>query len=263
VCTACGDTFETREERHLPQPPTNVRKRNGVLEDFDVRKIRVSITKALVNPAARVPQSVIEGVLARIQDALAGGKAEISSRDIAKTILQELTTNQQIHAVSRIRYALATLGDNREAGGFATLEDLEGWLKTEWPQRDGKRPPQNRPATKPVTVVKRGDRSPETWSDEKLIRSIEVSARGRGDAQYVEQLALRTAARARDSLRHHTTVTAEQVGVEVMRALRNEPLAYLWYASRAKRFKSATQVWNELQDLLQEDQKETTANADT
>ena len=74
---ACKDkprehpTFKTHERPAVPSPPRWVVKRSGDRETFDRGKIRKSIGRALMNPTREVPGSVLDGVLTRVDTAMA------------------------------------------------------------------------------------------------------------------------------------------------------------------------------------------------
>ncbi len=240
-------SFATVERMNTFSSPTLVRKRDGRTEPFDLGKIRRSINKAMSNPTAPVPDSVVEGVLARVHAALAAGERELHSVYIGGIVLSELTNNSQVHAISRIRYALATLRNLPREGGFADLSDVKRWLESSWPNRESRPTRARPPVAKPVIV--RDESSDEPWDQGKLVASIRTAMKGRGAAGEMQVLAERTAGRVRRALRHQTIVTNVQVSTEVMRALRDDPLIYLWYASVFKRFRTAGEVWKEMEDL--------------
>lgn len=241
-------TFKTHERPVVPNPPRLVVKRDGRRQPFRRDKIRKSIGRALMNPTSVVPASVLEGVLTRVDAAMTGDeRSEITTEQVAQIVLDELTNNRQIYAISRIRYAMATVS-SLEHQQFTNLQQFRTWLKKEWPYREHKPLRQPERAKTPVTVRRaRGD---QAWDHDLLKESIAEAAKGRATATAVVDLAAEVADVVRDTLRGQVIVTSEQVATEVMRTLRTrDPLTYLWYASVHKRFRNATEMLQETEGL--------------
>ncbi len=243
--------FKTHERPVVPDPPRLVVKRDGRREPFRRDKIRKSISRALMNPTSVVPASVLDGVLTRVDAAMTvDERSEMPTEQVAQIILDELTNNRQVYAISRIRYAMAT-ATSLERQPFMDLKDFRTWLKREWPYREHKPLRQSNRADTPMTVRRvRGD---QAWDHDLLKESIAEAAKGRASATTVAELAAEVADAVRETLRGQVIVTSEQVATEVMRALRTrDPLTYLWYASVHKRFRNATEVLQEIEGLQEE-----------
>jgi transcriptional repressor NrdR len=85
-CSRCGHRFTTFERRE-PEP-LHVIKRNGERQRFDRTKLRAG----LLNAAHKRPVSAsdIEGIVDRIEIALADARGELSSERIGQLCLTEL-----------------------------------------------------------------------------------------------------------------------------------------------------------------------------
>ncbi len=121
---------------------------------------------------------------------------------------------------------------------------MKDWLSKNWsagepyPQPLGRR-----------RIVRKRNKGDEEWKQEKLAHSIRRAAKGR-DPKRVEELVSGCINYVHDQLSGQSIVTTEQIATEATKYLhRSEPLAYLWYASAAKRFRTAGEFWAELEDL--------------
>src|SRR6266540_3324758 len=161
-----------------------------------------------------------------------------NSRDIGRIVLQQLQGSTTITDVVRIRYAMVFLGKRTQSTGFHRLSDFLGWLEAEYG------PPRViEPESTPWVVLKRSGKVEPFWT-EKLIRSIDVAAEGRGTDEQVRSLALNVTSVVKDQLKGQTLVTSQQIGAEALKALRQlDPLAYLRYASAVKRYRSVDDFW--------------------
>ncbi len=98
-CAACDKRFTTYEtaELHMPQ----VVKQNGIREDFNRDKLRVSFTRALHKRP--VPTDYVDRALDHIMQKILGlGEREISTRDLGESVMQEL---KKMDKVAYIRFA--------------------------------------------------------------------------------------------------------------------------------------------------------------
>ncbi len=98
-CGACDKRFTTYEtaELHMPQ----VVKQNGMREEFNRDKLRLSFTRALHKRP--VPTEYVDRALDHIvQKILGQGDREIMARDLGEIVMQEL---KLMDKVAYIRFA--------------------------------------------------------------------------------------------------------------------------------------------------------------
>ncbi len=98
-CSACDKRFTTYEtaELHMPQ----VVKQNGMREEFNRDKLRLSFTRALHKRP--VPTEYVDRALDHIvQKMLGQGDREIMARDLGEIVMQEL---KLMDKVAYIRFA--------------------------------------------------------------------------------------------------------------------------------------------------------------
>lgn len=98
-CSACDKRFTTYEtaELHMPQ----VVKQNGMREEFNRDKLRLSFTRALHKRP--VPTEYVDRALDHIvQKILGQGDREIMARDLGEIVMQEL---KLMDKVAYIRFA--------------------------------------------------------------------------------------------------------------------------------------------------------------
>lgn len=98
-CVACDKRFTTYEtaELHMPQ----VVKQNGMREEFNRDKLRLSFTRALHKRP--VPTEYVDRALDHIvQKILGQGDREIMARDLGEIVMQEL---KLMDKVAYIRFA--------------------------------------------------------------------------------------------------------------------------------------------------------------
>jgi len=215
-----------------------VRKRDMRVEPFSRAKIREGILKAATG--CDLPPADMNAFVDRVVQLLNPDSPDIpiTSRDIGRIVLQQLQGSTTITDVVRIRYAMVFLGKRTQSTGFHRLSDFLGWLEAEYG------PPRViEPESTPWVVLKRSGKVEPFWT-EKLIRSIDVAAEGRGTDEQVRSLALNVTSVVKDQLKGQTLVTSQQIGAEALKALRQlDPLAYLRYASAVKRYRSVDDFW--------------------
>ncbi|MGW4461363.1 ATP cone domain-containing protein [Micromonospora sp. NPDC004704] len=249
VCAACGRRFSTAER--ITAEYLQVRKRDGRTEPFNRSKIRKSILKAA--SGSDLSPADINAFADRVVQVLNPDAPDlpVPSRDIGKLVLQQLHGDNSMTDVIRVRFAMVFHGrTNQVGGGFRRLTDLLTWLEEEYgPARVAP------PDSTPWTVRKRGG-PVEPFQPEKLTRSLEVAARGRGSDEQVRSLTLHVTAEVRRGLSGQALVTSEQIAAETLKALKKfDALAYLRYASSVKRYRSVDDFWlDALGALLEEKQ---------
>ncbi len=252
-CEVCRQTFNTVEQLDALGTagglPVQVRLRDGSLIPFDLLRVRISITEALTTPSGEVVQELVDGIVTKVGENVARrgvGRHAISVDDVGDLVLRELTQHRLVYAVSRIRYALGLRSPSTRPEGFHNVQEVKDWLLKNWPTGE----PSPQPLGRRRRVVrKRGNKGDEEWEQEKLAHSIRRAARGR-DPKKVEELVSGCLNYVHDELSGQSVVTTEQIATETMKYLhRSEPLAYLRYASAAKRFRTAGEFWAELEDL--------------
>jgi transcriptional repressor NrdR len=245
-CPACGHPFSTVERvatEHLM-----VRKRDGRLEPFSRTKLVRGITLA-ARPYPLAPADInafIDRVVQKLEPGAFG--LPITSSEIGRMVLQELQDSRAVTDFVRIRYALVFLGrTTRTSGGFQGLRDFLDWLE------DTYGPPAiaDLPNT-PWRVVKRDGRV-EPFQVSKLERGIRIVLKGRGTEREVNERAASIAKHVVDELKGQAIVTAQQIAGEVLKPLRkNDAMAYLRYASVAKRYRSTEDFWIESRAVVDE-----------
>jgi transcriptional repressor NrdR len=236
ICPSCGHRFNTTEQ--VTTDSLKVRKRDGRLEDFSRRKLVGGITKAAhlyALPPADV-DAFVDRVIGMLQPGAPG--MPISSTEIGELVLQALEDSRAITDVARIRYALVFLGQRGRASRTHGFEDFLQWLE------DAYGPPDvEKPARTPWRVLKRqgGD---EAFESDKLKRSLGIALKGLGSPDRVRELAARIAFDVGQELHGQALVTSQQIAAEVIKLLlKQDPIAYLRYASVMKRYRSAGDVW--------------------
>lgn len=245
-CMACGQRFSTVERVAIED--LMVRKRDGHLEPFSRAKLVWGVTRAArlyALPPADI-NAFIDRVVQKLQP---GGQGlPIPSYEIGQTVLQELRDSRSITDVARIRYALVFLGrTTRASGGFQGLRDFLNWLHDTYGPLAATDPPDT-----PWRVVKR-DGHIEPFQLAKLEHGIRVVLRGRGTEREVNDRAAAIAYQVMQELQGQALVTAQQVAGEILKRLRKvDAMAYLRYASVAKRYRSVDDFWMEAHALTKE-----------
>jgi transcriptional regulator NrdR family protein len=215
-----------------------VRKRDGRLQDFSRAKLRGGITKAAhlyALPPADV-DAFVDWVIGMLQPVAPG--MPISSTEIGRLVLQALEDSKAITDVARIRYALVFLGQRGRAGHTPNTQEFVHWLEDAYG-----RPDVDAPSTTPWRVIKR-ETGVEAFELDKLKRSLGIALKGRGSQERVRELASGIAFDVSEALRGQALVTSQQIAAEVSKLLlKQDPIAYLRYASVMKRYRSAADFW--------------------
>jgi transcriptional regulator NrdR family protein len=164
----------------------------------------------------------------------------VSSKDIAGSVLRHF---REFDEVSQVRFALVQMGRlDRTDGrtGWRDVRDVRWWLREEYPELQYHRSPVGL-----VEVVKR-NWDVEPFSVEKITRGIEIAAKGRGTSEDVRRLAVGVADDVERELGDQPRVTSGQIATEIFRSLRHrDQIAYLRFASTAKRFRTPTDYEDE------------------
>jgi transcriptional repressor NrdR len=236
-CGSCGQPFSTVER--IAADAVMVKKRDGRLEPFSRSKLLTGIVKATSLYA--LPPSDVNAFIDRVIQKLQPGAPglPIPSTEIGRLVLQELQDSTDVTDVARIRYALVFLGTIRtSAPPGIGLRDFLNWLE------DVYGPPNiDVPAETPWRVVKRDGRA-EPFQASKIQKSLSIALKGRGTGEQVRALAARIAEQVHRELFGQAIVTSQQVAAEVLKHLRaSDAMAYLRYASVAKRFRSIQDFW--------------------
>jgi transcriptional regulator NrdR family protein len=223
----CGYTYTTTET--ISQAGLHVHKLDGRVVDFSRNSVRRAIRKAAVRPfAPERLDEIVEAVVMRAQRQAVGGV--IDSQTVGDALLSEL---RRVDQGSHIRFALVHRGRRDRADGTAGWTDetqVTTWLEEEYPELEGYDPP-----TRLRSVVKRDGNRREPFNRKKLEQSIGYSSKGRGSRQDVHTLATIVADDVITALKDQPIVTSGQI----LRSLRRrDPVAYLRFASTAKRFDS-------------------------
>jgi transcriptional repressor NrdR len=242
-CPACGHPFSTVER--IATEDLMVRKRDGRLEPFSRTKLVRGVTRAarLYALAPADINAFIDRVVQKLQPGAPG--LPITSSEIGHAVLQELEDSRAITDVARISYALVFLGrTTRTSGGFQGLRDFLDWLGDTYGPSIGAEPRDT-----PWRVIKRDGRV-EPFQLSKLERSIRSALKGRGTEREVNDRATDIAGRVVQELKGQALVTAHQIAAEVLKPLReSDAMAYLRYASVAKRYRSIDDFWVEASAL--------------
>lgn len=98
-CQSCDKRFTTYERAEIALP--NVVKKDGTRADFDIAKLRASMSLALRKRPVSVEQ--IDAAIERIQDKLLNsGAREIASTRLGELVMREL---KRIDKVAYVRFA--------------------------------------------------------------------------------------------------------------------------------------------------------------
>ena len=98
-CLTCDKRFTTYERAEIALP--SVAKKDGTRADFDIAKIRASMTLALRKRPVSVEQ--IDAAVERIQDKLLNsGAREVASTRLGELVMREL---KRIDKVAYVRFA--------------------------------------------------------------------------------------------------------------------------------------------------------------
>ena len=229
-CPDCGHGFHTMEQ--LSETGLQVRKSNRRVVPFVRDSIRTNIRKAAVRHFS--PNELDELVDLVCSDLYPLSEAgPIPTSVIADAVLVRL---REIDPPTHIRFALVHAGrrDRNDARrGWRGLEEVRRWLVEEYPQLQHYRPPNG------LTKVVKRDGRLVAFDRGKLERGIGIASKGRGTRDDVRQLASDVAVDVEREIGDQPVVTTGQIAAEILRSLRRrDPIAYLRYASTAKRFAS-------------------------
>lgn len=245
-CPACGHPFSTVER--ITTENLMVRKRDGRLEPFSRAKLIRGVTRAarLYALAPADINAFIDRVVQKLEPGAVG--LPITSSEIGRTVLEELQDSRAVTDVARIRYALVFLGrTTRASGGFQGLRDFLDWLEDTYGPSTATGVPHT-----PWRVIKRDGRV-EPFQVHKLEKGISIVLKGRGTAREVSERAAGIASHVMAELEGQALVTAQQIASEVLKLLRKtDAMAYLRYASAAKRYRSIDDFWIEARALIDE-----------
>lgn len=243
-CIECGEQFTTFEG--ISADGILVHKRGDRrTEQFSRTKLRRGIEKAAAGWTMHAPEvdRFVERVVERIRPTPG---VPITSARIAELVLHVLEGDDPATNITRIRYAMVSLGKKERRDGFADIRDFLRWLDEEYGPG-----PEEKPPTQPV-IVRKYDGVTEHFDRAKLERSIELASKGRGTESQVRSLAAAIAGETLAALQGQPIVTSQQLGAEVLRALvRTDAIAYIRYASATKRYQSVDDFWLEALALAQ------------
>ncbi len=229
-CPDCGHRFHTTEQ--LSETGLQVRKSDGRVVPFVRDSIRTNIRKAAVRQFGRDElDELVDLVYADLYPLADVGPIPTSA--IADAVLLRL---RETDPATHIRFALVHAGrrDRTDARrGWRGVEEVRRWLVDEYPQLQNYRPPSG------LTKVVKRDGRIVPFDRVKLERGIGIASKGRGTRDEVHQLAIDAAMDVEREIGDQPIVTTGQIAAEILRSLRKrEPVAYLRYASTAKRFPS-------------------------
>ena len=112
-CQSCDKRFTTYERAEIALP--SVVKKDGTRAEFDISKIRASMTLALRKRPVSVEQ--IDAAIERMQDKLLNsGAKEVASTRLGELVMREL---KRIDKVAYVRFA-SVYRNFREAKDFET-----------------------------------------------------------------------------------------------------------------------------------------------
>ena len=119
ACQVCGYRFTTYERA---APTVLVRKRSGLIEPFDGRKIRGGVESALADRP--VAADTIDRIIGRAEALAEAGKGEVNAEEIGQIVLEEL---RSVDEVAYLRFA-SVYKEFQGAADFerevAALEDV-------------------------------------------------------------------------------------------------------------------------------------------
>lgn len=241
-CPDCYHDFRTVEQ--LSETRLQVRKSDGRVVAFSREAVRRSIVEAAVRKydPDRIHQ-LIDSVIADVYPMAEAGV--VPSATIAESVLRRF---REFDEVSQIRFALVHMGrqdrGDNDRPGWNNADQVRSWLAEEYAQLR-----YHRPVTRLSEILKR-DGSCEEFDPAKLRRGIEIAAKGRSSELAVSQLATAVLRDVEGALGDQPMVTSGQIASEILRSLRHrDPIAYLRFASTAKRFRHPEDYYNEVEAL--------------
>jgi transcriptional regulator NrdR family protein len=174
-------------------------------------------------------EELVDAIVAEVYPLARTGP--ISTAAIAEAVLSRL---KEIDPATHIRFALAHArrhGHGRDQTRWSDTEDARRWLVNEYPHLH------HTPALRGLSYVIKRDSRRKRYDRVKLERSIDLVSKGRGTGEEVRRFAAVVADDVERALGDQPVVTTGQIAAEVLRSLRTrDPIAYLRYASTAKRF---------------------------
>ena len=97
-CLVCGRRFTTYER--VEELPVMVAKRSGVVEPFDVEKLRAGVERAVAGNA--IDPAAVDGLVHGIEEQVRASAPEVRSEVIGLAVLERLRT---LDLVSYMRFA--------------------------------------------------------------------------------------------------------------------------------------------------------------
>jgi transcriptional repressor NrdR len=243
LCATCGEYFTTVER--ISAHDTIVAK-NGDRgsERFSRMKLRRGIQKAAANWSLNDGDldAVVERVVKRLRPK---PHEQVSSTRIAELVMRVLESDNSPMMITRIRFAMVSIGRTSRATRFQGLHEFMAWLEAQYGP-----PSAGRSSDTPFLVVKRNGQM-QPFLVKKLERSVGIASKGRGSDAQVAALAERVAADTVRELEGQAIVMSQQIASEVLKSLkRYDELAYLRYASIVKRYQTVDDFWREAYALL-------------
>ena len=248
-CRACSERF--RSTQFISVQDLKVVKRDTSIEFISLSKLRQSVIKA--SRHAPIHAADIDAMVNRVSTALVplGAKENISSRAIGEMVLEQLNDGSDSSNLARIRFAMMFYGRRSKSTNSRGLDNFLEWLEESYGNR-----PINFQGASPTLVfnVKGGNterretanRSVENFDRRRLLRSVIRAAKGRGDDTAVEAFAQKIVNDVMIDLEGNYIVTPQQIGSLVLQQLiKKDAMAYLWYASAVKEYRSLDDFWFE------------------
>ena len=266
-CKECERPFPTTE--HLDQA-FQVRKTDGTVEPFDHVTLHDSVERAAVKSFSDEDRDRLVHAVTR-QVYPENLLDPVPTLRIGEAVLAQL---RRMDPVSHVRYAMVFEGrldlPDRKVG-FWDAYDFLVWLHQAYSEHfEESLPPQPARVARPQlaaqtlpsgpqTVVKRrrsaeqGDPpSQETFDRAKFVLSLVNAAKGRcADATSLGEFARATASAVLQELEGQSRVATWQLSAEVLKFFRrHDDIAYLRFASIAKRFTTVRDYQIEALELL-------------
>lgn len=130
LCTTCGEKFTTIER--ISAHDTIVAKLGGrAAERFSRMKLRRGIEKAAA--VWTLDDGELDAIVERVVKRLRPKPNEaVSSASIAELVLRVLEGDRPATAITRIRFAMVSLGRTSRATHFTGLRSFVAWLEQEY-----------------------------------------------------------------------------------------------------------------------------------
>lgn len=255
---------------HVPLSTIRVRRPNGEMHAFNKQHLRDDVQRGVLKRLTRVEVAdVVEEVCAELQEELVERDAPDTDNPDTERTIDDLEIRS--HVVARLRriekrdahvlYVLSFRGrvDSRPVSGFHTAEDFLRWLYGEYPDL-GRPFPRHPPraeerwypprgfSPEPKRVLKR-DGTYRDFGRDQFRDSIHKALVGKEQSSRVARLVTE---RVLWAMAGQDVVLSSQLASEVMHCLRRvDDIAYLRYASVAKRFRSVREFADEANGLLE------------